>query len=92
MRHSVKKRPIMDRTYSCMNLRKEEKCMPSLVLASGSTTIPDMTASTAAIIDIVKSVMTWFEVYPLNIILTITIACYAFKFFGSGRRAAAGRS
>lgn len=64
--------------------------MPNLVMASASTTIPDMTASTAAIIEICKSVLTLFEVYPLNIILTITIACYAFKFFGRGRRAAAG--
>lgn len=66
--------------------------MPDLVMAaaSGATTIPDMTASTAAIIDICKSVLSLFEVYPLNIILTITIACYAFKFFGRGRKAAAG--
>ena len=65
--------------------------MPNLVMAAATgTTIPDMTASTAAIIDICKSVLTLFEVYPLNIILTITIACYAFKFFGRGRRAAAG--
>lgn len=65
--------------------------MPNLVMAAATgTTIPDMTAPTAAIVDICKSVLTLFEVYPLNIILTITIACYAFKFFGRGRRAAAG--
>lgn len=66
--------------------------MPNLVMAaaSGATSIPDMTASTAAVVDVCKSVMTLFEVYPLNIILTLTIACYAFKFFGKGRKAAAG--
>lgn len=62
-----------------------------LVLASGASAIPaDLTATTSAAVSLVTSVMALFEVYPLNIILTFALASYAFKFFGRGRKAAAG--
>lgn len=57
------------------------------VLASAS---PDLSATTTSAISLVSSVLGLFEVYPLNIILTFTLCAYAFKFFGRGRKAAAG--
>lgn len=60
--------------------------MPML-LSSGSV---DLTATTSAAVSLVTSVLGLFEVYPLNIILTFTLCGYAFKFFGRGRKAAAG--
>lgn len=50
----------------------------------------DLTATTSAAVSLVSSVLGLFEVYPLNIILTFTLCGYAFKFFGRGRKAAAG--
>ena len=62
-----------------------------LALLSGVSAVPaDLTATTSAAVTLVTSVMALFEVYPLNIILTFALASYAFKFFGKGRRAAAG--
>ena len=62
-----------------------------LALSSGVSAVPaDLTATTSAAVTLVTSVMALFEVYPLNIILTFALASYAFKFFGKGRRAAAG--
>lgn len=59
-------------------------------LLSASTVSGDLTATTEAAVSLVTSVMKLFEVYPLNIILTFMLCGYAFKFFGKGRRAAAG--
>ena len=62
-----------------------------LALLSGVSAVPaDLTATTSSAVTLVTSVMALFEVYPLNIILTFALASYAFKFFGRGRRAAAG--
>lgn len=66
--------------------------MPMALFSTGSTAIPDMSATTQAAVSLVSSVMKLFEVYPLNIILTFMLCGYAFKFFGRGRRAAAGGS
>lgn len=55
-----------------------------------SPAVGDLTATTEAAISLVTSVMKLFEVYPLNIILTFMLCGYAFKFFGRGRKAAAG--
>lgn len=49
-----------------------------------------LTSTTSAAVDLVTSVLALFEVYPLNIILTFALGAYAFKFFGRGRKAAAG--
>lgn len=49
-----------------------------------------LTATTGAAVSLVTSVLSLFEVYPLNIILTFALGGYAFKFFGKGRRAAGG--
>lgn len=59
-------------------------------LLSASVVSGDLTATTEAAVSLVTSVMKLFEVYPLNIILTFMLCGYAFKFFGRGRRAAAG--
>ncbi len=62
-----------------------------LALLSGASAVPaDLTATTQAAVSLVTSVMALFEVYPLNILLTFMLCGYAFKFFGKGRRAAAG--
>lgn len=62
-----------------------------LALFSGSTVLAaDLTSTTSAAVSLVTSVLGLFEVYPLNIILTFALCSYAFKFFGKGRRAAAG--
>lgn len=63
--------------------------MPMALFSTGAT-MPDMTATTGAAVSLVTSVMQLFEVYPLNIILTFMLCGYAFKFFGRGRKAAAG--
>ncbi len=59
-------------------------------LLSSTAVSGDLTATTEAAVSLVTSVMKLFEVYPLNIILTFMLCGYAFKFFGRGRRAAAG--
>lgn len=61
--------------------------MPMLL---ASTVSGDLTSTTSAAVSLVTSVLGLFEVYPLNIILTFTLCGYAFKFFGRGRKAAAG--
>lgn len=62
-----------------------------LALFSGTTVLAgDLTSTTSAAVSLVTSVLGLFEVYPLNIILTFALCSYAFKFFGRGRRAAAG--
>lgn len=60
------------------------------VLASATAVSADLTATTTAAVSLVSSVLGLFEVYPLNIILTFALCSYAFKFFGRGRKAAAG--
>lgn len=50
----------------------------------------DLGATTTAVVDMVTSLLALFEVYPLNIVLTFALGGYAFKFFGKGRKAAAG--
>lgn len=59
-------------------------------LLSASAASGDLTATTEVAVSLVTSVMKLFEVYPLNIVLTFMLCGYAFKFFGRGRRAAAG--
>lgn len=61
--------------------------MPMLLTSTGAA---GLTETTGAAVSLVTSVLGLFEVYPLNIILTFTLCGYAFKFFGRGRRAAAG--
>ena len=65
--------------------------MVPLALTGGTTVLAgDLTNTTSAAVSLVTSVLGLFEVYPLNIILTFALCSYAFKFFGRGRRAAAG--
>lgn len=61
-----------------------------LVLASAGAGTVDLTATTQQAVELVTVVLGLFEVYPLNIILTFALCSYAFRFFGRGRRAAAG--
>lgn len=60
--------------------------MPMLLEAG----VGNLTATTTAAVNLVTSVLGLFEVYPLNIVLTFALCSYAFRFFGRGRRAAAG--
>ena len=65
--------------------------MVPLALTGGTTVLAgDLTNTTSAAVSLVTSVLGLFEVYPLNIILTFALCSYAFKFFGKGRKAAAG--
>lgn len=63
--------------------------MPMLLASTGADAL---TGTTQAAVSLVTSVLGLFEVYPLNIILTFTLCGYAFKFFGKGRKAAAGNN
>lgn len=47
----------------------------------------NLTSTTTVVVQLVTSVLTLFEVYPLNIMLTFALGGYAFKFFSKGRRA-----
>lgn len=60
-----------------------------ILLESGAG-MANLTATTSAAVSLVSSVLGLFEVYPLNIILTFALCSYAFRFFGRGRKAAAG--
>lgn len=81
----------MYKTYGRMNHEgREEKHMEMGMLLSSTGGAGDLTATTGAAVSLVTSVLGLFEVYPLNIILTFTLCGYAFKFFGRGRKAAAG--
>lgn len=62
--------------------------MPMLLEAGAG--MGNLTATTSAAVSLVSSVLGLFEVYPLNIILTFALCSYAFRFFGRGRKAAAG--
>lgn len=65
--------------------------VPMALLTEGAVALStDLSSTTTAAVSLVTSVLGLFEVYPLNIILTFALCSYAFKFFGRGRRAAAG--
>lgn len=67
--------------------------VPMALFSEGATALAantDLTATTTVAVNLVTSVLGLFEVYPLNIILTFVLCSYAFKFFGRGRKAAAG--
>ena len=61
--------------------------MPTLGImaaASGAApAIPDMTATTTAVVNVVTSVLSLFEVYPL----AVSVGAYASKFFRAGKKA-----
>ena len=69
--------------------------MPLALLSEGAVAAAaagtgDLSSTTSAAVALVSSVLGLFEVYPLNIILTFALCSYAFRFFGRGRKAAAG--
>lgn len=64
--------------------------MGMIMALSGGATLPDLSSTTSQAIDLVKSCMSLFEVYPLNVVLSFMLCGYAFKFFARGRKAAAG--
>lgn len=47
----------------------------------------NLSSTTQIAVTLVTSVLSLFEVYPLNIILTFALGGYAFKFFNKGRQA-----
>lgn len=54
---------------------------------SAAPALPDMTSTTTAVVNVVTSVLSLFEVYPLNVMLAISIGAYAFRFFRAGKKA-----
>lgn len=47
-----------------------------------------LTTNTSTVLEIVKSMMTLFGEFPLNLILVASLGGVAFKLFRKGRRAA----
>lgn len=65
--------------------------MPTLgimaAVSGAAPALPDMTSTTTAVVNVVTSVLSLFEVYPLNVMLAISIGAYAFRFFRAGKKA-----
>lgn len=65
--------------------------LDGLLMVATGTGAATLTENTQVVISLVTSVLSLFEVYPLNIVLTFALGGYAFKFFGKGRKAAGGK-
>lgn len=52
--------------------------------------VPDLTASTETLVDMLKSMLGLFSEFPLNIILVASLCGVAFKLFRKGKNAAGG--
>ena len=50
----------------------------------------NLSASTTAVVTLVTDVLTLFEQYPLNILLTGSLVYTAMRIFGKGKKVAAG--
>ena len=58
--------------------------MPTLGIMAAAS---GAAATTTAVVNVVTSVLSLFEVYPLNILLAVSVGAYAFKFFRAGKKA-----
>lgn len=63
--------------------------MPGLTIIAAAETAPTFDiALVTTILDVCKKIMGLFSIYPLNIMLGISIACMCFGVFAVAKRAA----
>lgn len=63
--------------------------MPGLTILAAAETAPTFdTGIVTTILDVCKKIMGLFGVYPLNIMLAISIACMCFGVFAVAKRSA----
>lgn len=61
--------------------------MPGLSIIAAAETAPTFdTAIVTTLLTVCKNVMSLFGVYPLNILLAVSVACACFGLFGVARR------
>lgn len=61
--------------------------MPDLTIIAAAETAPTFdTAIVTTLLSVCKSVMGLFTMYPLNILLAVSVACACFGLFGVARR------
>lgn len=61
--------------------------MPGLAIIAAAETAPTFdTAIVATLLSVCKSVMGLFTMYPLNILLAVSVACACFGLFGVAKR------
>lgn len=61
--------------------------MPSLTIIAAAETAPTFdTAIVTTLLSVCKSVMGLFTMYPLNILLAVSVACACFGLFGVAKR------
>lgn len=61
--------------------------MPGLTIIAAAATAPTFdTAIVTTLLSVCKSVMGLFTMYPLNILLAVSVACACFGLFGVAKR------
>lgn len=61
--------------------------MPDLAIIAAAETAPTFdTAIVITLLSVCKSVMGLFTMYPLNILLAVSVACACFGLFGVAKR------
>lgn len=61
--------------------------MPGLTIIAAAVTAPTFdTAIVTTLLSVCKSVMGLFTMYPLNILLAVSVACACFGLFGVAKR------
>ena len=61
--------------------------MPGLTIIAAAETAPTLdTAIVTTLLSVCKSVMGLFTMYPLNILLAVSVACACFGLFGVAKR------
>lgn len=61
--------------------------MPGLTIIAAAETAPAFdTAIVTTLLSVCKSVMGLFTMYPLNILLAVSVACACFGLFGVAKR------
>lgn len=61
--------------------------MPGLAIIAAAETAPAFdTAIVTTLLSVCKSVMGLFTMYPLNILLAVSVACACFGLFGVAKR------
>lgn len=61
--------------------------MPGLAIIAAAETAPTFdTAIVTTLLSVCKSVMGLFTMYPLNVLLAVSVACACFGLFGVAKR------
>lgn len=61
--------------------------MPGLIIIAAAETAPTFdTAIVTTLLSVCKSVMGLFTMYPLNILLAVSVSCACFGLFGVAKR------